>query len=55
MKSETEIRITETEVASQKASYSAGAAELLARIRAFYADPENEKAFQEWKKKEGRA
>ena len=29
--------------------YSKTAAELLARCREFYQDPENERAFQEWK------
>ena len=34
----------------QAPNYKAMAGELLHRIRKFYQDPENEKAFQEWMK-----
>ena len=33
----------------EKPKYKKMAAELLQRCREFYQDPENEKAFQEWK------
>ena len=33
----------------QKPKYGTTAAELLERCRAFYQDPENERAYQEWK------
>ena len=42
----TEIRISEVRT---EPKYKASAAMLLARCRAFYEDPENEKAYQEWK------
>lgn len=35
--------------AEEKPNYRKTAAELLARCREFYQDPENEKAFREWK------
>ena len=35
--------------AKEKPNYQKKAAELLKRCREFYQDPENEKAFQEWK------
>jgi len=39
----------------EKPKYDLLAAELLARCREFYEDPENEKAYQEWlKEKKGR-
>ena len=39
----------------EKPNYKKTAAELLQRCREFYQDPENEKAFQEWKaRKEAR-
>ena len=39
---------------TEKPKYTKTAAELLSRCREFYEDPENEKAFQEWKaEKEG--
>ena len=37
-------------VCKEKPKYSKTAAELLAKCREFYQDPENEKAFQEWMK-----
>ena len=43
-----EIRIT-VKTAEEKPNYQKTAAELLKRCRAFYEDPENEKAFMEWK------
>ena len=44
----TELTIT-AKAAKKKPNYERTAAELLDRCRAFYQDPENEKAFQEWK------
>ena len=39
---------------TKKPDYRKTAAELLARCREFYQDPENERAYQEWKaRKEG--
>ena len=46
----TEIRIT-ARASGKKPDYRKTAAALLERCRAFYQDPENEKAFQEWKEK----
>ena len=43
-----ELRITARTV-KEKPKYKKTAAALLARCREFYQDPENEKAFQEWK------
>ena len=43
-----EIRITVSQ-AKDKPNYQKTAAALLERCREFYQDPENEKAFQEWK------
>ena len=43
-----ETRITVSQ-AAEKPNYQKKAAELLKRCREFYQDPENEKAFQEWK------
>ena len=43
-----ETRITVSQ-AKEKPNYQKTAAELLKRCRAFYEDPENEKAFREWK------
>ena len=43
-----EMRITVRQ-AEEKPNYQKTAAELLKRCREFYQDPENEKAFQEWK------
>lgn len=43
-----EMQIT-VKTAEEKPNYQKTAAELLKRCRAFYEDPENEKAFQEWK------
>ena len=40
--------------AEEKPKYRKTAAELLERCREFYLDPENERAFQEWKKEQGR-
>lgn len=43
-----EMRIT-ARAAATKPNYRKTAAELLARCREFYQDPENEREFQEWK------
>ena len=43
-----ETRITVSQ-AKDKPNYQKTAAALLERCREFYQDPENEKAFQEWK------
>ena len=43
-----EMRITVSQ-AEEKPNYQKTAAELLKRCREFYQDPENERAFQEWK------
>lgn len=43
-----ELAIT-ARTAKTKPNYQKTAAALLERCRAFYQDPENEKAFQEWK------
>ena len=49
----TELLIT-ARASEQKPNYRKTAAALLERCRQFYQDPENEKAFQEWKaRKEG--
>lgn len=42
------------EMARTEVNYKKSAASLLAACRSFYLDPENEKAFQEYKKKGGR-
>ena len=42
------MRITARQ-AEEKPNYQKTAAELLKRCREFYQDPENEKAFLEWK------
>ena len=48
-----ELRITVTAV-KDKPKYKKTAAALLERCREFYQDPENERAYQEWKaRKEG--
>ena len=44
--SETRITVSQAE---EKPNYQKTAAALLERCREFYQDPENEKAFQEWK------
>lgn len=44
----TELQMT-VRNSGQKPKYDVAAAELLERCREFYQDPENEKAFQEWK------
>lgn len=44
----TEIRIS-VRTATEKPNYRRTAAALLERCREFYQDPENEKAYQEWK------
>ena len=50
----TEIRIS-ARTAEGKPKYKKTAAALLGRGRLFYQDPENERAYQEWKaRKEGR-
>lgn len=41
-----------TERAAERPKYDLMAAEILKRCREFYEDPENEKAFREWKEKE---
>ena len=43
-----ELRVIAREAAT-KPNYRKTAAELLARCREFYQDPENERAYQEWK------
>lgn len=48
MKAAEELRIYAAE-AKTKPDYSRTAPALLDRCRKFYQDPENEKAFQEWK------
>lgn len=48
MKQAEEMRILATE-AKTKPDYTKTAPALLERCREFYRDPENEKAFQEWK------
>ena len=45
----TEIKIS-ARTAETKPTYKKTAAELLGRCRMFYQDPENERAYQEWKK-----
>ena len=45
----TELQITARAV-KDKPKYKKTAAALLARCREFYQDPENERAYQEWKK-----
>lgn len=44
-----------TEVSATEPNYRKTAAELLKRCREFYEDPENEKAFQEWKEQQKKA
>ena len=44
----TEIRIS-VRTAAEKPNYRRTAAVLLERCREFYQNPDNEKAFQEWK------
>lgn len=41
-----------TERAAARPKYDLLAMALLEKCREFYCDPENEKAYQEWKKKE---
>ena len=49
-----DLKIT-ARTAKDKPKYKKTAAELLARCREFYQNPENERAYQEWKaRKEGR-
>lgn len=48
-----ELRII-CRTATTAPDYSKTAAELLARCREFYQDPENERAFQEWKAGKGK-
>ena len=43
-----ELRVIARKAAT-KPNYRTTAAELLARCREFYQDPENERAYQEWK------
>jgi cytochrome c-type biogenesis protein CcmE len=44
----TELRIT-ARSSGKKPNYKKTAAQMLARCREFYQDPENERAYQEWK------
>ena len=44
------MTVSAAERAETKPKYDTLAAELLAGCREFYKDPENEKAFREWKK-----
>ena len=44
----TEIKIS-VRTAAEKPNYRRTAAALLERCREFYQDPENERAYQEWK------
>lgn len=46
-----EMRI-EAEKSGRKPDYKASAPELLRLCREFYEDPENEKAFREWKEEQ---
>lgn len=46
-----ELRII-AEAKKQAPDYSRTAAQLLAACRSFYQDPENEKKYQEWKKRQ---
>ena len=54
-----DARVKETRISASRArtkpKYRANAAALREKCRAFYRDPENEKAYQEWKaaKKKG--
>ena len=48
MKAAEELRIYAAE-AKKKPDYTLTAPALLERCRAFYQDPENERAYQEWK------
>ena len=45
----TDLRIT-ARASGKKPDYKKTAAGLLERCRAFYQDPDNERAYQEWKK-----
>ena len=45
------ITVSAAERAQTKPKYGTLAAELLAGCREFYKDPENEKAFREWKER----
>ena len=46
------ITVTAAERALTKPKYSVTTAELLERCRTFYQDPENERAYMEWKEKQ---
>lgn len=46
----TELRITEVAIAREKPNYSNYAPMLLESCRKFYENPENEQAFQKWRK-----
>ena len=46
-----EVRVR---TAEEKPNYRKTAAELLERCRAFYADPENDRDFREWKAEQER-
>lgn len=49
----TDLRIT-SRTAEERPNYRRTAPELLQRAREFYRDPENERAFQEWKARRDR-
>lgn len=50
-----DIRITEVAMAREKPNYGNYAPILLESCRKFYEDPENERAFQEWRKEQEEA
>lgn len=50
-----DIRITEVAMAREKPNYGNYAPTLLESCRKFYEDPENERAFQEWRKEQEEA
>ena len=49
----TDLRIT-ARASGKKPDYRKTAAAMLERCRAFYQDPENERAYQEWKARRNR-
>lgn len=48
-----DVQITEVARAQTAVKYNVGAAELLALCRKFFDDPENERAYQEWRREHG--
>lgn len=50
-----ELRITEVAMARETPNYGNYASILLESCRKFYEDPENERAFQEWRKEQEEA